>query len=146
MNEQKIKEELIAAGATEEMLQKIDFEKFEEIFDNAGSIDELCRNMKTAFPAFDEAGFRQSVQEQATESEKIEDLSDESLESVAGGSVSSWLDRNKDWLIPLGLMATIGVTYLVKKKLDYRSGRKWAAKKQKQNLKTFDTKNGDVLI
>ncbi len=146
MNEQKIKEELIAAGATEDMLQKIDFEKFEEIFDNAGSIDEFCRNMKTAFPDFDEAGFRQSVQEQAAESEKIEALSDESLEAVAGGSVSSWLDRNKDWLIPLGLMATIGVTYLVKKKLDYRSGRKWAAKKQKQNLKTFDTKNGDVLI
>jgi hypothetical protein len=146
MNEQKIKEELIAAGATEDMFEKIDFAKFEEIFDNAGSIDELCRNMKTAFPDFDEAGFRQSVQEQAAESEKIEALSDESLEAVAGGSVSSWLDRNKDWLIPLGLMATIGVTYLVKKKLDYRSGRKWAAKKQKQNLKTFDTKNGDVLI
>lgn len=138
MNEQKIKEELIAAGATEEMLQKIAFKKFEEIFDNAGNIDELCRNMKTAFPDFDEAGFRQSVQEQAAESEKIEDLSDESLAAVAGGSVSSWLDRNKDWLIPLGLMATIGVTYLVKKKLDAKSDAEWANEKQKQKYNLID--------
>ena len=86
MNEEKIKEELIAAGASEDMFEKIDFSKFEEIFDNAGSIDELCRKIKTAFPDFDEAGFRQSVQEQAAESEKIEDLSDDSLEAVAGGS------------------------------------------------------------
>jgi len=146
MNEEKIKEELLAAGASEDMFEKIDFSKFEEIFDNAGSIDELCRNIKTAFPDFDETGFRQSVQEQAAESEKIEDLSDDSLEAVAGGSVSSWLNRNKDWLIPLGLMATFGLTAFVKKKLDARSDRKWAAKKQKQNLKIFDVKNGDVLI
>ncbi len=150
MTETEYKKELLELGLTEEQISKIDFDKVNTIINQAKNMDELCDLLIKNYPDFNVAAFKKAVKEAKAannkSSDEVENLSDESLEAVAGGSVSSWLDRNKDWLIPLGLMATIGVTYLVKKKLDYRSGRKWAAKKQKQNLKTFDTKNGDVLI
>ena len=41
-----------------------------------------------------------------TKSSKITlDLSDSDLEDVAGGSAGSWLNKNKDWLIPQTLVS-----------------------------------------
>ena len=134
MNEQKIKEELIAAGASDNMFEKIDFSKFEEIFDNASSIDDLCRKMKAAFPDFDEDSFRKTIHAQTAESEKIEDLSDDSLEEVAGGSAGSWLNKNKDWLIPIGLIAAAGATYMITKYVNYKREANWTAEKLKPKL------------
>ncbi|EID85732.1 hypothetical protein MSI_05510 [Treponema sp. JC4] len=134
MNEQKIKEELIAAGATEDMFEKIDFAKFEEIFDNASSIDDLCRKMKAAFPDFDEDNFRTTIQAQTADSEKIEELSDDSLEGVAGGSAGSWLNKNKDWIIPVGLILAAGAAYMVTKYVNYRKEANWTAEKLRPKL------------
>ena len=120
MNFTEIKEKLLAAGATEVQLENLDLTKVEAIFDKTQDIDGLCKNIKESFPDFDEAGFRQIVAEESKDSEATEILSDESLEEVAGGSISSWMHRNKDWVIPAAAMATIGLCYMYNKYTRYK--------------------------
>ncbi len=108
MDYNEIKEQLLAAGATEEQVAKIDFAKIESIFDGVSSIEGLCKDLKKAYPDFNESEFKKAIAENSKDSENAEELSDAALEAVAGGSVGSWLNENKDWLIPVASIAVIG--------------------------------------
>ena len=138
MTEKELKEQLISAGVSQEQLSKVDFPKFEAIFDSADNIDDLCQKMKKMYPDFVEEDFRQLVVAQSEDSENVVDLSEEALEAVAGGSTGSWLKNNKDWLIPLGLIAAAGLTYMVKKTIDYRRDMNWVKSKSKVPVLKID--------
>ena len=113
MNEQKIKEDLIAAGVTEEALTKLNLPKIEEIISGANNIDEICTKMKKAYPDFNETEFRKTITETAKNSETTQDLSDEALEEVAGGSSDSWLKRNYETICRVAVLAgVLGFTYV----------------------------------
>ena len=105
MDKNKITAQLLEAGVTEEELSKIDFEKVGEIIDTAGNIDSLCKSLKSNYPDFNEAGFREALEKNAKDSEEMQNLSDNDLEAVAGGSVSSWISKNKELVAGLALLA-----------------------------------------
>ncbi len=121
MNEKELKAQLLEAGATEEQIAKVDFAKIESIIDNASSIEGLSKSLKEAYPDFNEEEFKKAVAENTKDNDAVENLSDEALEAVAGGSVGSWLNKNKAWLIPVATVAAIGIggaiIYGVKRKL-----------------------------
>ena len=62
MDKNKITTQLLEAGATEEQLAKINFEKVESIIDTARNIDSLCRTLKSNYPDFNEAGFMEALE------------------------------------------------------------------------------------
>ena len=105
MDKNKITAQLLEAGVTEEELGKIDFEKVGEIIDTSRSIDSLCKSLKSNYPDFNEAGFREALEKNAKDSEEMQNLSDNDLEAVAGGSVSSWISKNKELVAGLALLA-----------------------------------------
>lgn len=105
MDKNKITAQLLEAGVTEEELGKIDFEKVGDIIDTSRSIDSLCKSLKSNYPDFNEAGFRESLEKNAKDSEEMQNLSDNDLEAVAGGSVSSWISKNKELVAGLALLA-----------------------------------------
>ena len=105
MDKNKITAQLLEAGVTEEELGKIDFEKVGEIIDTSRNIDSLCKSLKSNYPDFNEAGFRETLKENTKDSEEMQDLSDNDLEAVAGGSVSSWISKNKELVAGLALLA-----------------------------------------
>ena len=111
MNMNELKAELIAAGAKEEDLAKVDFANIEHIIDGANDIEGLCKALKEAYPTFDEAAFKQVIAEQTKKTDDAQELSDDDLEAVAGGSVGSWLNKNKEWLIPVATVAVLGIGY-----------------------------------
>lgn len=129
MNVQELKEELLAAGVTEEQLDRLDFTKIEEIFDNTQNADELCMEMQKNFSDFDEKSFKTMLSEQEKESEKTEDLSDEALEEVAGGSAGSWFKKNKDWVITAAAIGALGIAVGGKKLWNKIDRKKFIAKK-----------------
>ncbi len=105
MDKNKITAQLLEAGVTEEELGKIDFEKVGDIIDTSRSIDSLCKSLKSNYPDFNEAGFREALEKNAKDSEEMQNLSDNDLEAVAGGSVSSWISKNKELVAGLALLA-----------------------------------------
>ena len=128
MNMNELKAELIAAGAREEDLAKVDFAKIEHIIDGANDIEGLCKALKEAYPAFDEAAFKRAIAEQTKKTDDEQELSDDDLEAVAGGSVGSWINKNKEWLIPVATVVILGIGYSI-----FRSCKNSAqAKKQKE--------------
>ena len=106
MNEKELKEELLSAGATEE-----DISKLERIIDSSKNADELCEALKKAYPDFKEAEFRRGIEKNAKDSEDTENLSDEALASVAGGSIGSWVKNNKIALLAVTALASIPIIY-----------------------------------
>ncbi|MBR4464723.1 MAG: hypothetical protein IKS40_08935 [Treponema sp.] len=108
MNNMDIKAQLLAAGAKEEDLAKVDFAKIESIVDKAGSIGGLCKELKEAFPEFNEADFRKTLEENSDVSEVPQELSDDDLEAVAGGSVGSWISEHKA-LVTMGVLIAISI-------------------------------------
>lgn len=115
MDEKEFKEQLLLAGASEEQIAKVDFEKMESIFDKANSIEDLCKVLKENYPDFNEAEFKKAIVENEKADGGALNLSDADLESVAGGSVGSWLNKNKAWLIPVAAFAAAGIGYGVYK-------------------------------
>lgn len=105
MDKNKITAQLLEAGVTEEQLGKIDFEKVGDIIDTSRSIDSLCKSLKSNYPGFNEAAFREVLEKNAKDSEEMQNLSDNDLEAVAGGSVSSWISKNKELVTGLALLA-----------------------------------------
>ena len=104
MNEKQLKEDLLAAGAKEENLAKIDFCRLEAIIDRAGSIDGLCKDLKKAYPDFNEAAFKNAIAENTKTCGDSQELSDSDLEAVAGGSAGSWISEHKALVIGLSLI------------------------------------------
>ena len=140
MNEKELKAQLLEAGVTEEQIAKVDFAKIESIIDNASSIEGLSKSLKEAYPDFNEEEFKKAVAENTKDNDAVEDLSDEALEAVAGGSVGSWLNKNKAWLIPVATVAAVGIgggiIYGVKRKLAANA----AAKQQRSSsISSADT-------
>ena len=113
MNMNELKAELIAAGAKEEDLAKVDFANIEHIIDGANDIEGLCKALKEAYPAFDEAAFKRAIAEQTKKTDDAQELSDDDLEAVAGGSVGSWINKNKEWLIPVATVVILGIGYSI---------------------------------
>ena len=113
MNINELKAELIAAGAREEDLAKVDFANIEHIIDGANDIEGLCKALKEAYPAFDEAAFKRAIAEQTKKTDDAQELSDDDLEAVAGGSVGSWINKNKEWLIPVATVVILGIGYSI---------------------------------
>ena len=112
MMKNELKEQLFAAGATEEQLADIDLEKVESIISGAENINEISSKMKEVFPSFNEAEFRKALTETAKNSEDAEDLSDEALEAVAGGSGGNWFKRNYETILRVAVLTgVLGVGY-----------------------------------
>lgn len=121
MNEKEFKAQLREAGAPEEAIAKIDFTKIEGIVDEAESLEGLCKTMKEAFPDFDETEFKKAIAQNAKNNDEVEDISEEALEAVAGGSVGSWMKKNKEYVIGaalLGIAFGIGFGMYLKGKSD----------------------------
>ena len=147
MNEKDIKAQLLAAGAKEEDLAKVDLAKIEEIFGNAGNIDGLCKDLKKAYPDFNEAAFKKAIAENTKTCGDSQELSDSDLEAVAGGSVGSWLNDNKAWLIPVAASAIVGTYFLTKyvgKRMDIAQAEK-ESPMLKGRIKSVTKKNGKIL-
>lgn len=116
MNSKEMKEQLISLGVTEEQVANIDFEKISNIIDNAASIEEAASALKNSFAGFDEESFKKIVAEQSdapSGEDAVEELSDQALSEVAGGSIGSWMKKNKNWLIPVASLVVVGVTAAV---------------------------------
>ena len=111
MKSEEIKEMLLGAGADKDKLAKIDFAKIEEIVNSSRDIEDLCKKMTEYNPEFDKQlfmdEFNEATKESSKEEESAEDLSDEQLEDVAGGSkAGDWFKKNKDWVVPLAIVGT----------------------------------------
>ena len=141
MDKNKITAQLLEAGVTEEELGKIDFEKVGEIIDTAGNIDSLCKSLKSNYPDFNEAGFREALEKNAKDSEEMQNLSDNDLEAVAGGSVSSWISKNKELVAGLALLALcVPVGYFM-----HAGGKSSGEAKLKAVQNTGDKEGADEL-
>ena len=113
MKEIELKEDLLAAGVSEEEISKLELPKIEEIIREAENIDDVCTKMKEAYPSFNEAEFRKSLSETAQTSEETQELSEEALEEVAGGSAGKWIKDNYETICRIAVLAgVIGVTYV----------------------------------
>lgn len=111
MKSEEIKEMLLGAGADKDKLAKIDFAKIEEIVNSSRDIEDLCKKMTEYNPEFDKQlfmdEFNEATKENSKENENAEDLNEEQLETVAGGSkAGDWLKKNKDWVVPLAIVGT----------------------------------------
>ena len=111
MKSEEIKEMLLSAGADKDKLAKIDFAKIEEIVNSSRDIEDLCKKMTEYNPEFDKQlfmdEFNEATKESSKEDESAEDLNEEQLEAVAGGSkAGDWLKKNKDWVVPLAIVGT----------------------------------------
>ena len=95
MTEKEFKKKILEMGASQEEVAKVDFEKIKGIIDGAKSIEGLCKAFKDVYPDFNESEFKKAIIENTKESEEAQDLSDDALEAVAGGSLGSWLKKNK---------------------------------------------------
>ncbi len=113
MNEQELRTQLLEAGANKEDLNKIDFAKIQTISEKATDVESLCKAFKENYPNFKEEEFKKAVQQMSKDCEESEELSDEQLADVAGGSAGSWFKKNKNSLIALGaVVGVIGLTAL----------------------------------
>ena len=136
MDMTELKRQLIEAGAKEEALAKIDFDKVDDIVSNASSLDDLCKKMKVYMPDFDPEAFKKELEqakEESSDSEAEIELSDDSLASVAGGSkAGDWFKKNREWVLPLAItaggLATLGVAKLITKPAGLSSWGKTAKK------------------
>ena len=134
MDMTELKRQLIEAGAKEEALAKIDFDKVDDIVSNASSIDDLCKKMKVYMPDFDPEAFKKELEQaKSSDSEAEIELSDDSLASVAGGSkAGDWFKKNREWVLPLAItaggLATLGVAKLITKPARRSSWGKTAKK------------------
>lgn len=146
MDMTELKRQLIEAGAKEEALAKIDFDKVDDIVSNASSIDDLCKKMKVYMPDFDPEAFKKELEqakEESSDSEAEIELSDDSLASVAGGSkAGDWFKKNREWVLPLAItaggLATLGVAKLITKPAGLSSWGKYA----KNKMQSSDIDNG----
>ena len=133
MTEKEYKKELLELGLTEEQISKIDFDKVNAIINQAKNMDELCDLLIKNYPDFNVAAFKKAVKEAEAannkSSDEVEDLSDDSLEAVAGGSVGSWLKENGlSTLMMVGIVgATIGSMYLIDKMMAPKTAATGAA-------------------
>ncbi len=143
MNFENTKAMLLQAGANEAELSQIDFEKIEEIVSSVNSIDELCAKMAAYNPSFDEKDFKAALaeaqKEQAENAENAEALSDDDLESVAGGSSGNWFKKNKEWLVPLvivgvGVGTRIGYSLYTKRRYGVSSSSAAASEDNQAGL------------
>ena len=105
MTEKELKEQLLAADVKEEDIKNLNLKKFSDIIEQSKDTDDFCTSMKESFPNFDENKFMKALADYNKESEEEEVLSDEALETVAGGSVSSWVSSHKELVIGLSLIA-----------------------------------------
>lgn len=112
MTESEYKKQLIDLGVTEEEVAKIDFSMIEKIISESKDIDDMCNKVLSINPSADvqalKDAIKNKIQEQDKTSDTAEDLSEESLEEVAGGSLGSWIKKNKEWLIPVAGLALTG--------------------------------------
>jgi len=117
MDSNELKKQLLEYGATEEDLAKIDFSRVENIVDGASTIEDLCQALKNEYPDFNEEEFKKFVsQENESETDEAQDLSDEDLEAVAGGSIGSWIKNNKEVVIIAScLLATAALSPIIYK-------------------------------
>ena len=100
--------------------EEIQMEK-EKIIKNSGTPDEALSNICKAFPELDNELLRKNFEEERKKAEKsfskaedsddIQNLSEEDLEAVAGGSFGSWMKKN--WPIVVGTAAimTVGAVF-----------------------------------
>ena len=117
MDKQYITNILLSEGVTKEEIDSINLDSILALVENASSLDNLCENLKIEYPDFDENNFRNLITSRTKKEEEIEDLSDDDLEAVAGGS--NWASKNKNMLILIGLVATACVAApFVKKGID----------------------------
>ncbi len=137
MNDKELKEQLLAAGANKADLEKVDFDKIEKIISNASSIESLCKSLRETYPDFNEADFKKVITEKQEESEDTQDLSESDLEAVAGGSIGSWINKNKTWLVPLAAV-TIMAGYVLYDR--YQHNKKIAAAE-----KEFPGEKGNIV-
>lgn len=124
MTENEYKKQLLELGVKEEQLANINFGLVDEIISRVENIDELCDLMVKNFPDFHKDEFKKALTEAAESSTKAsaeaQDLSDEELAEVAGGSVGSWIKKNKEAIAitAFSLIALGGLIYGVNKLLD----------------------------
>ncbi|EID85729.1 hypothetical protein MSI_05480 [Treponema sp. JC4] len=94
MNKEEYKEHLLKLGLSEKQIESINFPQLEEIISNAKDVDDICTQLEKIYSGFNSDEFKKVVKyasnQEAKASENVEDLSDENLKEVAGGSTSHW--------------------------------------------------------
>ena len=142
MDSNELKKQLLEYGATEEELAKIDFAAIENLLENASDIDEFCISFKKIYPNFNEAEFKQLIADNSDNSENAQELSDEDLESVAGGSIGSWFSKNKQLVI---CSAIIGAA-LIASPFVYKAMQKKAATKASEEYMRGDADGYNLAV
>ncbi|EID85382.1 hypothetical protein MSI_11000 [Treponema sp. JC4] len=108
MDTKELKEMMMKQGVPEEQIEKVDLAKLAEIIDKASNIDEIGAGLKELFPDFDEAAFRKKIAENTEASDKVEDLSDNALASVAGGAGKNKMSTEDKVLAIVGGIIAVG--------------------------------------
>ncbi len=109
---------------TDKELQK----EINEIISAAGTPEEALEKICNTYPEVDREVLVKNFEEEKEKAEKafaekadseaIQNLSEDELESVAGGSFGSWMKKNWPYVVGTAAIATVGAVCLIR---GYRS-------------------------
>lgn len=130
---------------TEEEFRK----EIDDIIAHSSSADEVLKKVNEAYPELTIDSLKAQYEKEAkkaeeaftkrTDSETVENLSEEELETVAGGSFSSWMKKNWPYVVGAAIILTaVGTSIYFGTKGSYQksfeSGRRAGSEKMTSDI------------